>query len=284
MVNSRKDNTSYYSTNKKKLPTPLLIVITVICIIILGVGGIFVKNKLDISSLTKKADSFVEMEDFEGARKVYSELYTKTGDPEYKTKMNSMKINQEVKDTMDDAKKQEQNGNLVKAIVIYKMVPKEDDKNFKKAAMQIDTLKGDIVKKASTFIDAGNNAQASTILSEYLAIEPDDKTAVELYKKVSGKNETQIKEVVVDKTVPVYVNSGGSANAVANAITGTYQYITSSKANARSAPSKGSAVVGTLYRGDSVYVYSTYVESEKRIWCKTDYGWVSYNTMNNTIR
>lgn len=278
--NQTSDTEDKKTKNKKKL----VLLLSVIGIIIIIVGGFFIYKKMEIRSLTKNAESFVEVEDYDSAIKTYSEIYQKTGSPNIKTTINKLKLKQEIANTIADAKKQEQNDNLVKAIVIYKMVPQEDEKSFKLAQDQIDSIKNMIIKKASTMVDTGNTSQATSLLSDYLAVEPDDKKAVDLYKKASGKNDAQIKELVVNKTVPVYVSDSGSANKVANAITGTYQYITSSQANARSGPSKSSPVLTTLYRGDSVYVQSTYVESEQRIWCKTDYGWISYNTMNNTIR
>ena len=277
-------NGNYHVPPKKKLPVPIIIAIAIISLIVLIAGGLFISKKMEISSLTKEAETYSDMEEYESAIKAYTKLYRKTGKHEYKLTISKLKLKQEIKDTLDDAKKQEQNDNPVKAIVIYKMVPQEDEKNYKFAQNQIDSLKSEIMRKASSLSDAGSISQATTLLSEYLAVVPDDKKAVDLYKKLSGKNDAQVKEVVVNKTVPVYVNNGGSANRTANDITGTYQYITSSQANARSGPSKSASVIGTLYRGDSVYVYSTYVESESRIWCKTDYGWISYNTMNNTIR
>lgn len=265
----------------------------IILVIALIVAGFFLKKKVEISSLEKKAQSLVEMEDYDEALKVYSDLYTKTGDVKYKSSRNQVSIKKEVKDTLKDAKEQEQKGDLVKAIVLYKAVPKEDAKNYQYASAQIDSLKKEIVRKASSMIDSGNTSEASNILSDYISVVPDDKKAIELYKKISGKSDKEIEKVVVEKNVPVVIsdNSGSSsnsspsqANQTASAINGSYQYITSAQANVRSGPSKGSSVVGTLSRGDEVYIYDTYVESESRIWCKIDGGWISYNTMNNTIK
>lgn len=280
------DNGVYGNDNKKKI---LIIVSVVITVCILIFAGIFLKNKLEISSLQKKAQSLVEMEDYDEALKIYSDLYTKTGNVKFKSDRNQVALKKEVKDTLKDAKEQEQKGDLVKAIVIYKMVPKEDNKNYQFASTQINSLKNDVIRKANSLIASGNNSEASTLLSDYISVIPDDKNAVELYKKASGKSDKEVEKVVVQKNVPVIIsdNSGGggsSANDTARAITNTYQYITSGEANVRSAPSKGAAVVGTVSRGDQVYIYDTYVESEKRIWCKTELGWISYDTMNNTIR
>ena len=172
------------------------------------------------------------------------------------------------------------------------MIPKDDVDNYKVAKSNIERLQTEVVRKANSLIAAGNSGEASSILSEYISVVPDDTKAIDLYKDASGKNDTEIQETVVEKTVPVYVSDpvyvasdplAGAYN-VAAAITNTYQYITSGNANVRSGPSKSAKIIGTLSRGDSVYVYDTYVESESRIWCNTDYGWISYNTMNNSIK
>ncbi len=265
----------------------------VILVIALIVASLFFKKKIEISSLEKKAQSLAEMEDYDEALKVYSDLYTKTGDVKYKSSRNQIAIKKEAADTIKDAKEQEQNGNLVKAIVLFKMIPKEDVKNYQYASSQIDSLKQEVIRKVSSLIDSGNNTEASSILSDYISIVSDDKKAIELYKKISGKNDKEVEKVVVQKNVPVVISDNSSnsdsrglraANEAASAITNTYQYITSGQANVRSSPSKGSSVVGTLSRGDEVYIQDTYVESASRIWCKTNLGWISYNTMNNTIK
>lgn len=147
----------------------------IILVIALIVAGFFLKKKVEISSLEKKAQSLVEMEDYDEALKVYSDLYTKTGDVKYKSSRNQVSIKKEVKDTLKDAKEQEQKGDLVKAIVLYKAVPKEDAKNYQYASAQIDSLKKEIVRKASSMIDSGNTSEASSILSDYISVVPDDK-------------------------------------------------------------------------------------------------------------
>lgn len=51
---------------------------------------------------------------------------------------------------------------------------------------------------------------------------------------------------------------------------------------------KNSAIVRTLLSGTTVYVIDTYIESPERMWCKINYdgatGWISYNTINGSIK
>ncbi len=284
--NSSDDFEQTYDSNgnKKKIIITVIAVIAVIAIIFVG---FFLKNKYEISSMEKKAENFIEIEDYDEALKLYSELYSKTGNIEYKSLKNQLEIKKEISDTIKEADDQEKRGELIKGLTLYKMIPREDEKSYKIASTEIESIQKDIISKANSFIESGNNSEASSLLSEYISIMPDDKKGVELYKKSSGKTDSQVKEIIVNKEVPVAVastNNSSSGNSVADAIKGTYQYITSGEANVRSSPSKGSSVTGTVSRGDEVYIYDTYVESASRIWCRTDLGWISYNTMNNTIR
>jgi len=266
---------------KKKL---IFIVGGLVILALIVIGGIFAKGKMEISSLNKKAENFVEIKDYEEAAKIYSDLYAKTGDVEYKSKKNQMDIMAETKTNMDEAKNLEQQGEYVKAIALYKQIPAEDKDNYKKASDRINSLKSDVVKKVSAFIDSGNTASASSLLSEYLGLVPDDKSASDLYKKVSGKTDAEVKQVITREVTSQPSSNLSAANATANSIRNSYQYVTAGEANVRSGPSKSSSSVRVLYKGEEVYVYDTYVESASRIWCKIDGGWISYNTLNGNFR
>ncbi|MEG0250206.1 MAG: SH3 domain-containing protein [Peptostreptococcus sp.] len=285
--NNSSDNIEQtYNSDGNKRKT-LFIIIGIIAAIAIVFGGFFLKSKYEISSLEKKAENFIEIEDYDEALKLYSDLYSKTGNIEYKSLKNQLEIKKEIVDTIKEADDQEKRGELIKSLTLYKMIPKEDEESYKIASKEIDTIQKDILSKANSLIESGNNSEAASLLSEYISIMPEDKKGIEMYKTASGKTDSQVKEIIVNKEIPVAVastgNSGGG-NSVANAIKNTYQYITAGEANVRSSPSKGASVTGTVTRGDEVYIYDTYVESASRIWCRTDLGWVSYNTMNNTIR
>ena len=264
---------------KKKL---IIIIASIVALILIIVIGFFVKGKLEISSLNKKAENFVEINDYQEAGRIYADLYNKTGDVEYKSKKNQMDIKAEAKSNMDEAKSLEQKGEYVKALALYKQIPPEDKDNYKKASSKISSLKSDIISKASAMMDSGNTTSASSLLSEYLGLVADDKEANDLYKKASGKTDAEIKQVISAQTSS---SSGlNAANSTASSIRYSYQYVTASEANVRSGPSKSSPSIGVLYKGDTVYVYDTYVESASRIWCKINGGWISYNTLNGNFR
>lgn len=277
------DESGQSNDKRKKI---LFIVGGLVVLALIVAGGIFAKGKMEISSLNKKAENFIDIKDYQEAAKIYSDLYSKTGDIEYKSKKNQMDIMAETKSSMEEAKNLEQQGEYVKAIAIYKQIPAEDKDNYKKASDKISSLKSDVVKKASSMIDSGNTTSASSLLSEYLGLIPDDKTASDLYKKVAGKTETEVKQVVVKESSSQSSSSSNlsAAHRTANSINGSYQYVTAKEANIRSGPSKSSPSVNTVYKGDEIYIFDTYVESANRIWCKTYGGWISYNTLNGNIR
>ncbi|WP_101772695.1 SH3 domain-containing protein [Peptostreptococcus faecalis] len=286
------NNHDYYDYNDdhgKKSNMILYIIIGVISAIIIVGSGIFLYQKYNISSLNKKAENLVEIEEYDEAIKLYNELYSTTGDVEYKTKKNQLELKSEVKSIIESAKEQESKGEFVKAISFYMQIPREDSKNYKLAEGQIETLKSDVLRKANALIDSGNKSSASSYLYDYVSLIPDDKKAVELLKNVSGKSESEVKQVIISGNTKSNDSSSSSsalnaAHASARGISGTYQYITSSEANVRSSPSKSASVVTTLHRGSQVYVSDTYVESASRIWCRIDSGWISFNTMNNSIK
>ncbi len=75
---------------------------------------------------------------------------------------------------------------------------------------------------------------------------------------------------------------------LAKKVKNTNQTVKAKNTNMREKPSKNSAIVRTLLSGTTVYVIDTYIESPERMWCKINYdgatGWISYNTINGSIK
>lgn len=73
-------------------------------------------------------------------------------------------------------------------------------------------------------------------------------------------------------------------------IVGSNRSITSHKANLREEPNLEGTIFRVLRKGAKVQVLDTKVENSDRTWClvklegSSEQGWVSYNTMNNTIQ
>ncbi|MFR8926916.1 SH3 domain-containing protein [Peptoniphilus senegalensis] len=72
-------------------------------------------------------------------------------------------------------------------------------------------------------------------------------------------------------------------NAEASNLIGTYQFVTSNRANVRSGPGFSYEVEYSLYKGDPVYVYDTR-SANGRTWCNIGNGWISYRTLNGETK
>lgn len=77
-------------------------------------------------------------------------------------------------------------------------------------------------------------------------------------------------------------------SSLASRIKNTDQVVRAKNTNIREDHSKNSAILKTLLSGTEVHVIDTYVESPERMWCKIRYkgvtGWISYNTINGSIK
>lgn len=87
-------------------------------------------------------------------------------------------------------------------------------------------------------------------------------------------------------------SSNGQAQNIANNLPGTMQTVVSERGNLRAAPSLNAQLIIALPRGTDIYILRTKVESADRIWCEVELthngvyytGWLSYNTMNYSIK
>lgn len=77
-------------------------------------------------------------------------------------------------------------------------------------------------------------------------------------------------------------------SSLASRIKNTDQVVRAKNTNMREDHSKNSAILKTLLSGTEVHVIDTYIESPERMWCKIKYegvtGWISYNTINGSIK
>ena len=77
-------------------------------------------------------------------------------------------------------------------------------------------------------------------------------------------------------------------SSLASRIKNTDQVVRAKNTNMREDHSKNSAILKTLLSGTEVHVIDTYVENPERMWCKIKYegatGWISYNTINGSIK
>ena len=132
--------------------------------------------------------------------------------------------------------------------------------------------------------------EAITDVNGYLLLAPESdslknlkKKAEEAAKKDKKDNDDANSSVSSAKQAQSQAKYDSSEDArmniLASKLIDTTQVITSSEANVRSGPSLNASVVGTVTRGDSVYVYSVQ-PAPGRVWCNVGNGeWISSKTM-----
>lgn len=85
----------------------------------------------------------------------------------------------------------------------------------------------------------------------------------------------------------VWVSSNTALRIVENAdyidsLVGNSHLITSSIANVRTGPGFDNPIIKILEKGDSVFIFDLRYNYD-RIWCETNDGWISVNTINGSI-
>ncbi len=161
----------------------------------------------------------------------------------------------------------------------------------------LDIASKEWIEEISTKQDIGEHEFALSEINKMVNVLPEYKPAIKLKErislnksadekeKLSPSEEENLKKIASRKSKNLYDKS--------KSIVGTEQFITSIKANVRKEPSRESEIMDNLEKGDSVYIEETHIESDSRIWCKITYsssknkytaGWISYNTLNGTIR
>lgn len=112
-----------------------------------------------------------------------------------------------------------------------------------------------------------------------------DKSQLE---KLAGKEITSDGESASKDKIRAKESNEDSKSSLASKIKNTDQVVRAKNTNMREDYSKNSAILKTLLSGTEVHVIDTYVESPERMWCKIRYegvtGWISYNTINGSIK
>lgn len=99
-------------------------------------------------------------------------------------------------------------------------------------------------------------------------------------KSTAGSNKEKIQAMIREEEK--------ADSSLASRIKNTDQVVRAKNTNMREDHSKNSAILKTLLSGTEVHVIDTYIESPERMWCKIKYegvtGWISYNTINGSIK
>lgn len=271
----------------------------IILAILLVVGSFFGFRFYKVYSDEKRASQALELGEFDEAENLYSDLYKRTGDQKYKKLRESVLVSKENDSVIDSAKNSADAGDYVEAVRLYASVSSEDVKNYEKAQAAAKIAQSKAIDKINNYVRDEDFTTARSNLDSLKSSMPDDSRYAGLETKISeGEKKKKVAENKPNETTIVYKTQGieriadtsrrRAVEEYSQSIIGTSQSITSGAANVRNGPSKSSAIITSIDRGSTVYVEDTYVESADRIWCKVSFGgtvgWISYNTMNYSIR
>lgn len=205
-------------------------------------------NILDIEETTSlEVEELIERKDFNEAYKVVNNYLKAAPDSEEMSEM---------KKTLITSEKKFKNKNSVAKVEEEKKVAQAKSEEEKKVA----EAKIEEEKQAKVIEDEKRKQEAKAIAS-------------------AEKKETEQEELK-------------KRHVIANNILNTYQTVVTEPGNLRAAPTLEGAMVAALPKGTELYIMDTHVENLKRTWCEVEVevdgmyytGWISYNTMNYSIR
>ena len=128
-------------------------------------------------------------------------------------------------------------------------------------------------------------------LNEYIALDPENADFkkmledINLEKTNNEKKAQEESEVTKQKARADELEAQIKKlqNREVSSLIGTYQFVTSGKANVRSGPGFAYTISYVLHKGDPVYVYDTR-RADGRTWCNVGNGWISYRTLNGEAK
>ena len=310
MTNDENNNQEGKNKPNKKLIIGLVSVGSLILLAVLGATLRFGLSSFQNNQNIKQADSLISMEKFEDGIAIYDQLLMKKYIPAIVSKRELAMDLMESEENLEKGTEAFDDDNKSKAIKHLSKIPENDKKRYKKALEMLEELEESAVAEIEALIDSNSLDEASKMVKDYLKLYPqsvDIQNAEQdiVSKRSEAENQAKAEEQAqkdkaaadakaAQASAQSQANQATSnmkkeeARSVASYIIGTTRAITSKEANLRSSPTLNGGIHYTLSRGDRVYIQNTQVESSNRIWCYvrdeySNYGWISYNTMNNTI-
>ena len=297
--------------NKKSGGKKVIIISIAIFSVIVITLMIFGLSYLNKENEIKQADAFVLLEKYEDGINIYDHLLSKKYS---RTIMNKRTLAMELLESAENLEKgleASEENDINKAIRYLSRVQKDDKKRYELALEELANIEKTILIDIEQLIENGAFDQASEIVNTYLKADANNikvqnakesiaakKSEIEEQIKVEEENKVEEQKIVADQAIKeaervvIETNKNEDTRRTADSIVGTYKSIIASQANMRDAPTLNSGIVTVLYSGAGVYIHDTQIESSERIWCYvsteengyTDYGWISYNTMNYNIK
>lgn len=246
-------------------------------------------SKYKYSKLENSAKANLEAKNYKEAREKYSQLYEKSSDQKYLDEINKIDSAIQNKELLNKANQNYEAKDFESSLAKLKEIKiDEDDDELSEKVNSLIQKNYDGIKSEISQLKSNKNYEgAINRLNSYISVDPDNaefKKMIEdinLEKTNSDKKAAEESEATKQKARADELEAqiARLRNSEASNLIGTYQYVTSSKANVRSGPGFAYGVSFVLYKGDAVYVYDTR-RANGRTWCNVGNGWISYRTLN----
>ncbi|WP_277220968.1 zinc-ribbon domain-containing protein [Peptoniphilus vaginalis] len=280
--NSFKDNSM--GLKQKGLVFGLVIVGLIVFSLIFNFGF----SKYKYSKLETSAKANLEAKNYKEAREKFSQLYEKSSDKKYLDEINKIDKMLETKDLLNKANKKYEERDYETSLANLKEIQTEDDDELREKVDGLIKKNYDGIKSEIMQLKANNNYEgAINRLNEYLTVDPENADFKKMLEdlnleKTNNDNKAQEESEATKQKAradELEAQIQRLQNREVSSLVGTYQFVTSGKANVRSGPGFVYSISYVLHRGDPVYVYDTR-RSDGRTWCNIGDGWISYRTLN----
>lgn len=261
--------------------------VVVIGLIVFSLLFNFGFGKYKMTKLENSAKANLEAKNYKEAREKYSELYEKSDDKKYLEAINKIDKNIEAKETLNKANQKFEARDYESSLALLMEVESDDEELSSKKDRLIEKNYSAIKAEINQLTSRNNFDGAINRLNSYITVDLENKEFKNMLedinsqksnseKKAEEESEASKEKARADELEAQIIKL---KNAEASNLIGTYQFVTSIRANVRSGPGFSYGVEFSLYKGDPVYVYDTR-RADGRTWCNIGNGWISYRTLN----
>lgn len=248
-------------------------------------------GKYKMTKLENAARANLEAKNYKEAREKFSQLYEKSSDKKYLDEINKIDKSMEAKDTLNRANQKFEARDYESSLALLREVESDDEELNSKKDGLIEKNYSAIESEINQLTSRNNFDGAINRLNSYITVDPENKEFKNMLedinsqksnieKKAEEESQASKEKARADELEAQIIKL---KNAEASNLIGTYQFVTSNRANVRSGPGFSYGVEYSLYRGDPVYVYDTR-SANGRTWCNIGNGWISYRTLNGEAK
>ncbi len=286
-----------YKISEKKKRKKILVIITVLVLLIILLVSLFIVKKMSkISTMENEAQEYIKREEYDKAAEIYKNLYEKTEETEYMQKYRFISKNIENKELFREAENSIKNKDYEGAIEVLLSISTNDDKITEKINSKINAATKEWVNEIKRYYNSGDLEKCISEIKSFESLLPDNINSVD-FRNQSEKedkfdNEKLKKGFIQDKKEVEILGKKANEKMFEKAkeMVGTQQEITVENANVRMKPNRGAKVLGSVHKGEKIYIQDIFIESFQNIWCKIRYeenktqksGWISYNIVSGS--